>query len=41
MVDRDVEAPEIFQTTDTALWDGRPSLGGSGSPHPMQPIQNG
>ena len=28
MVDRDVEAPEIFQTTDTALWDGRPSLGG-------------
>ena len=28
MVDRDVEAPETFQTTDTALWDGRPSLGG-------------
>ncbi len=28
LVDRDVEAPEIFQTTDTALWDGRPSLGG-------------
>ena len=27
-VDRDVEAPETFQTTDTALWDGRPSLGG-------------
>lgn len=25
---RDVEAPEIYQTTDTALWDGRPSLGG-------------
>jgi len=25
---RDVEAPEVFQTTDTALWDGRPSLGG-------------
>ncbi len=25
---RDVEAPEIFQTTDSALWDGRPSLGG-------------
>lgn len=24
----DVEAPEIFQVTDTALWDGRPSLGG-------------
>jgi hypothetical protein len=28
LVDRDVEAPEIFQTSDTALWDGRPSLGG-------------
>lgn len=28
LVDRDVEAPEIFQTTDVALWDGRPSLGG-------------
>lgn len=28
MVDRDVEAPEVFKTTDTALWDGRPSLGG-------------
>lgn len=27
-VDRDVEAPEVFQTTDEALWDGRPSLGG-------------
>ncbi len=25
---REVEAPEIYQTTDTALWDGRPSLGG-------------
>jgi rare lipoprotein A len=25
---RDVEAPEVFQTTDQALWDGRPSLGG-------------
>ena len=28
LVDRDVEAPEIFQTEDEALWDGRPSLGG-------------
>ena len=28
LVDRDVEAPEIFQTEDQALWDGRPSLGG-------------
>jgi hypothetical protein len=25
---RDVEAPELFDTTDAALWDGRPSLGG-------------
>ena len=25
---QEVEAPEVFQTTDTALWDGRPSLGG-------------
>jgi hypothetical protein len=28
LVDRDVEAPDVFQTTDQALWDGRPSLGG-------------
>ena len=28
LVDRDVEAPEVFQTRDKALWDGRPSLGG-------------
>lgn len=25
---REVEAPEVFQVTDSALWDGRPSLGG-------------
>jgi hypothetical protein len=25
---QDVEAPEVFQATDSALWDGRPSLGG-------------
>jgi rare lipoprotein A len=24
----DIEAPEVFQVTDSALWDGRPSLGG-------------
>jgi hypothetical protein len=24
----DVEAPEIYQVTESALWDGRPSLGG-------------
>ncbi len=28
LVDHDVEAPGDFQTTDKALWDGRPSLGG-------------
>ncbi len=28
LVERDVEAPDVFQVTDTALWDGRPSLGG-------------
>ncbi len=27
-VERDVEAPEVYQLTDTGLWDGRPSLGG-------------
>ncbi|ODM43745.1 SPOR domain-containing protein [Cereibacter johrii] len=27
-VGADVEAPEAYQTTDKALWDGRPSLGG-------------
>jgi len=25
---REVEAPEAFQTTDSASWDGRPTLGG-------------
>lgn len=27
-VERDVEAPDVFETTDKGLWDGRPSLGG-------------
>lgn len=26
--DRDIEAPEVYQASDSALWDGRPSLGG-------------
>ena len=26
--ERDVEAPDVFQVTDSGLWDGRPSLGG-------------
>lgn len=28
LVDRDIEAPDVFNITDSALWDGRPSLGG-------------
>ncbi len=28
LVERDVEAPQVFQVTEAALWDGRPSLGG-------------
>lgn len=28
LVERDVEAPEVFQKSDKGLWDGRPSLGG-------------
>lgn len=28
LIDRDVEAPGVFQASDDALWDGRPSLGG-------------
>jgi len=28
LVERDVEAPEVFEVNTAALWDGRPSLGG-------------
>lgn len=28
LIERDVEAPEVFQATEAGLWDGRPSLGG-------------
>ncbi len=34
LVERDVEAPGIFQATDMGLWDGRPSLGGVWVAHP-------
>lgn len=34
LVERDVEAPEVFQTTDRGLWDGSPSLGGVWVAHP-------
>lgn len=27
-VEKDVESPEVFEANETALWDGRPSLGG-------------
>lgn len=39
LVDRDVEAPDVFQVSDEALWDGRPSLGGVwvASPDAMDP----
>jgi len=28
LVERDVEAPDVFDVTELGLWDGRPSLGG-------------
>lgn len=34
LVERDVEAPEIFSVTEAGLWDGRPSLGGVWVAHP-------
>lgn len=33
-VERDVEAPEVFQVSAQGLWDGRPSLGGVWVAHP-------
>lgn len=33
-VERDVEAPEVFEVREKALWDGRPSLGGVWVAHP-------
>jgi len=34
LVERDVEAPEVFQASEKGLWDGRPSLGGVWVAHP-------
>ncbi|WP_444462584.1 hypothetical protein [Rhodobacter capsulatus] len=34
IVERDVEAPEVFSANDEGLWDGRPSLGGVWVAHP-------
>ncbi len=36
LVERDVEAPSVFQVTEAALWDGRPSLGGVWVAYPGQ-----
>lgn len=34
VVERDIEAPNVFSKRDRALWDGRPSLGGVWVAHP-------
>ena len=34
IVERDIEAPEVFSANDEGLWDGRPSLGGVWVAHP-------
>ena len=34
LVQRDIEAPDVFQANDQGLWDGRPSLGGVWVAHP-------
>ena len=33
-IERDVEAPDVFEATEAGLWDGRPSLGGVWVAHP-------
>ena len=34
LVERDVEAPDVVNISETGLWDGRPSLGGIWVAHP-------
>ena len=34
LVERDIEAPDVFSVTEQGLWDGRPSLGGVWVAHP-------
>ncbi len=34
LIERDVEAPDVFSATEAGLWDGRPSLGGVWAAHP-------
>ena len=35
VIERDVEAPDVFQRQEPGLWDGRPSLGGVWVAHPQ------
>ena len=37
VIERDIEAPDIFEATEAGLWDGRPSLGGVWVAHPEVP----
>ena len=37
-VERDIEAPDVFRTSEAGLWDGRPSLGGIWVAHPQTDI---
>ena len=37
-VERDVEAPDVFRTSEAGLWDGRPALGGIWVAHPETDI---
>ncbi|MFY0682741.1 MAG: SPOR domain-containing protein [Thalassovita sp.] len=34
LIERDIEAPDVFQKAEAGLWDGRPSLGGVWVAHP-------
>ncbi|MEY3004456.1 MAG: hypothetical protein RLZZ491_1632 [Pseudomonadota bacterium] len=34
LIERDIEAPEVFERTEPGLWDGRPSLAGVWVSHP-------
>ena len=34
VIEKDVEAPDVFQQAEAGLWDGRPSLGGVWVAHP-------
>lgn len=34
LVERDIEAPDVFSASESGLWDGRPSLGGVWVAHP-------